>query len=149
MKVLWLCLTTAAAGSLTPVAAQQWVVPRTPQGHPDLQGNWTNATMTPVQRPPGIGAVLTPDQVAALESGRQDFIEEAAKASDPNRGAPPDGGILTGDPLFDGATGGTGGTGNVGGAAGGSSGSGGASGSGGSGGSVGGSAGSAAGTGAG
>jgi len=103
----------AAAVTITAAPAQtgapQWTVPRTPHGHPDLQGNWTNATMTPVQRPPGIGAVLTPEQVKELESGRQDFIVEAARASDPNRGAPPDGGILTGDPLFDGATGGTGG----------------------------------------
>ena len=27
--------------------AVEWVVPRTPAGHPDLQGNWSNATVTP------------------------------------------------------------------------------------------------------
>ena len=26
-------------------------IPRTPDGHPDLQGIWTNATLTPVERP--------------------------------------------------------------------------------------------------
>jgi hypothetical protein len=26
-------------------------IPRTPDGHPDLQGIWTNATLTPLERP--------------------------------------------------------------------------------------------------
>ena len=26
-------------------------IPRTPDGHPDLQGVWTNATLTPMERP--------------------------------------------------------------------------------------------------
>ena len=93
------------------VAAQSsdWVLPRLPDGMPDLQGNWSNATMTPIVRPPGLGKVLTPDQVTALEQGRQDFIAADYEDSDPNRGAPPAGGQLTGDPIFDAATGGTGG----------------------------------------
>ena len=45
-----LCLPTALAGPVSSVAAQTaWVVPRTPDGHPDLQGNWTNETLTPFQ----------------------------------------------------------------------------------------------------
>ena len=28
-----------------------WQVPRTPEGHPDLQGVWSNNSMTPLQRP--------------------------------------------------------------------------------------------------
>jgi len=49
------------AGALTalaiaPVSAQDaakkpWTAPRTPDGHPDLQGIWTNATITPIERP--------------------------------------------------------------------------------------------------
>ena len=34
---------TAAVGS--------WAAPRTPDGHPDLQGLWTTQTFTPLQRP--------------------------------------------------------------------------------------------------
>lgn len=98
---------------LLPLAAEaqssDWVVPRLADGTPNLQGNWSNATMTPIVRPPGVGEVLTPDQVTALEEGRQDFIAQDYEDSDPNRGAPPVGGELTGDPIFDGATGGTGG----------------------------------------
>jgi len=104
----------AIVGSETGAAAAQdrdpsWVVPRTPAGHPDLQGNWTNATMTPVQRPPGLDRALTAEQVTAIEEGRQEFIETLSQPSDPGREAPPEGGVFTGDALFDAASGGTGG----------------------------------------
>ena len=33
------------------VAAKKWVSPRTPWGHPDLQGIWNNGTTTPLERP--------------------------------------------------------------------------------------------------
>ncbi len=63
---LW---STAAAQSAASDAAA-WQVPRTPHGHPDLQGNWTNATLTPVQRPEGLGPVLSPEQVTEIEAGQ-------------------------------------------------------------------------------
>lgn len=50
-------------------AAAAWSVPRTPDGRPDLQGNWTNATLTPFQRAPGRGPVFTAEEVAELERG--------------------------------------------------------------------------------
>jgi hypothetical protein len=84
-------------------------MPRLADGTPDLQGNWSNATMTPIVRPPGVGPVLTPEQVEALEAGRQDFIAADYEVSDPERDAPPVGGEFTGDAIFDAATGGTGG----------------------------------------
>jgi len=95
----------------SPLAAQssQWVMPRLADGTPDLQGNWSNATMTPIVRPNGVGPILTPEQVTALEQGRQDFITEDYLDSDPDREAPPEGGEFTGDPIWDAATGGTGG----------------------------------------
>jgi hypothetical protein len=41
---------------VAPTAAQtkKWTVPRTPDGHPDLQGFWNNTTYTPLERPKGI-----------------------------------------------------------------------------------------------
>src|SRR5262245_54188314 len=36
------------------VAAKPWVMTKTPDGQPDLQGYWTNNTMTPLQRPSGV-----------------------------------------------------------------------------------------------
>ena len=68
-SVLTLCLMgmMGGAGQLMAQEAAPSVVPRTPDGRPDLQGNWSNATMTPIVRPPGVGPVLTAEQVATLE----------------------------------------------------------------------------------
>jgi hypothetical protein len=40
----------SAAGTAK-AAAKGWNQPRTPDGQPDLQGIWTNATLTPLERP--------------------------------------------------------------------------------------------------
>ena len=65
------CLATALAGPVSSVASQTpWVVPRTPDGRPDLQGNWTNGTLTPLQRPRGQGRILTPEEVTGIEHGQ-------------------------------------------------------------------------------
>ncbi len=39
-----------------PALAQTAEPPRTPWGHPDLHGRWTNATLTPLERPKEFGA---------------------------------------------------------------------------------------------
>jgi hypothetical protein len=78
-------------------------VPRTAYGHPDLQGNWSNATITPIQRPNGQEPTLTAAQVAEIEGRRETQIEVEAQDSDPDRVAPPVGG--------DGSTGAAGGVG--------------------------------------
>jgi hypothetical protein len=105
---LLLCIACLA---IAPVATAQkrWVVPRTADGRPDLQGNWSNATLTPIERLAGAGAVLTADQVAMAEGRLKSRLDSLSKASDPNRPAPPAGGVSLGDPRFDAASGGTGG----------------------------------------
>ena len=90
-SLLGLCLVTAAAGLLSPVAAQDWVMPRTPDGHPDLQGTWRNATMTPFERRGNGGPVFTPEEVAQREQGFVNRVVAGSAPSDPNRGAPPAG----------------------------------------------------------
>jgi hypothetical protein len=49
--------------------AKKWVPPKTPDGQPDLQGTWVNATITPFERPAELAgkAVLTPEEAAAIE----------------------------------------------------------------------------------
>ena len=67
------------AGTLAaPAGAQQtstWRVPRTPWGHPDLQGTWTNVTATPLERPRDLAGtpVLTDEERA--ERFRQFTLE--------------------------------------------------------------------------
>ncbi len=59
----------------------KWVAPKTPDGQPDLQGVWTNPTVTPFERPADLGtkAVLSSDEVAAIEK----------KAAEANADKPP------------------------------------------------------------
>ena len=52
-----------------PTAKAKWTPARTPDGQPDLQGIWTNATLTPLERPAAMKdkAFLTEEEVAAIE----------------------------------------------------------------------------------
>ena len=61
-----------AFGWLGAAGAQSPRVPRTPWGDPDLQGLWTNATLTPLQRPAELAArpFYTPDEAAAFDRQR-------------------------------------------------------------------------------
>jgi hypothetical protein len=52
----WLGLLVAAITLPSLASAQTWSPPRTPDGHPDLQGFWTNASITPMERPRELGA---------------------------------------------------------------------------------------------
>jgi hypothetical protein len=99
--------TKAAPATQAPAAAKPkaWVVPRTPDGKPDLQGNWTNETQTPFERMTQGGATLTDAQAKAVEDRAQLVEEFRDKQSDPNRPAPPKGGeagrlAAPGEPSF-------------------------------------------------
>jgi hypothetical protein len=52
-----------------PRPAQPWVMPRTPDGRPDLQGIWDFRTATPLARPPEFAGreFLSDEEVAAVE----------------------------------------------------------------------------------
>ncbi len=80
----------AAVQTLAP-DAEDWEVPRTPYGDPDLQGNWTNATLTPLERPEGWEPVLTRAKVDEIEAGEADIVAQRNAPSDVNRPLPPGG----------------------------------------------------------
>jgi len=84
---------TAKPATAKPATAKpRWVMPRTPDGKPDLQGNWTNETQTPLERMGPQGGTLTDEQAQKIEDRAQLVEEYRDKASDPNRPAPPKGG---------------------------------------------------------
>jgi hypothetical protein len=59
-------------------AKRTWTMPRTPNGRPDLQGVWTNATITRMERLPEFNGKLslTDEEAAKFEKGDHDAAEE-------------------------------------------------------------------------
>jgi hypothetical protein len=90
---------TARQAPPRPVTAKPGAVPRTPDGRPDLQGNWTNATITPLERlRPNTPLVVTEEAAVEEERKTRAAIEFREQDSDPNRAAPPVGGELRKSP---------------------------------------------------
>src|SRR5712671_4075243 len=57
---------------------KQWVVPRTPDGQPNLQGVWTNVTLTPFERPVELEgkAFFTKEEFPAQEALAEKKMED-------------------------------------------------------------------------
>jgi hypothetical protein len=59
--------------------------PRTADGHPDLQGTWTNASLTRLERDAKFGGlILTEAEAAAVEGRNQALIALGNRKTDPN-----------------------------------------------------------------
>ena len=85
-------LSAVAIPSVTAMAATDAAKPATAFkppvnafGQPDLQGYWTNASLTNMRRPAEYGdrLVMTPQEVAKLEGDNANAIEEGNKPTDP------------------------------------------------------------------
>lgn len=69
--------------------AKSWTAPLTPDGHPDLQGNWVNRSATPLERPKQLEGrqFLTDAEVAELrrradrifKNGNSDFGQASSR----------------------------------------------------------------------
>src|SRR5260221_11919467 len=59
--------------------AKPWAAPLTPDGHPDLQGNWVNRSATPLERPKQLQGrqFLTDSEVDRMKRWAERYFRDA------------------------------------------------------------------------
>jgi hypothetical protein len=80
------------AANTTAGANKAWTPPHTPDGYPDLEGDWTNNTLTPLERPKELGAkeFYTEAELAELMKKDQDRValnKEEGRPTEPGTNA--------------------------------------------------------------
>jgi hypothetical protein len=87
------CVVTIPAAAFSEDGASK--IPRRADGRPDLSGTYDVATLTPLTRAPRFGHQLTlsDEEAAAIAEYWRTSLGKDYEPSDPNRGAPPKGGV--------------------------------------------------------
>src|SRR5690348_16471871 len=76
----------AVAADQAPRPVTTYKAPRAADGHPSLDGNWTNVSMTRLERNPcwGKDLILSEDKANEIDGKNQAVLRLSAKATDPN-----------------------------------------------------------------
>ena len=104
LPAMLLTLGLVALNCTVHAADKNWQPKKLPWGAPDLQGIWTNATITPLERDPKVANKLVVSEAEAKTIEENEYYnkakEEDAKPSDPNAGAFDDGNTAAGYNAF-------------------------------------------------
>jgi hypothetical protein len=75
-RLISVIATAILASTVAAAQSKQWKPGRTPDGQPDIEGVWTYATLTPLERPPELSgkATLTPAEAAAFARQSQERV---------------------------------------------------------------------------
>src|SRR4051812_24604009 len=81
LSALPLLIVQPGGQSTPPASRGASTMPRTADGHPDLQGYWTNDSYTPLERPAELGTKthFTPQEAAAFVRARVDRLENQSR----------------------------------------------------------------------
>ena len=92
IAALFLLSQGPAATQTAPFTSKPYKMPRTPDGHPDLQGMYDLATITPLERPSGAPVAYSKDETRKLEMAAAKQRAQGDQPIEGNRTAPPKGG---------------------------------------------------------
>ena len=82
-------IAAALAALALPAVAADYKAPRNAFGQPDLEGVWTNASLTSLERGPQFKTLtITEEQAKALEAGRARMMAAQSRPTDPDAPAP-------------------------------------------------------------
>jgi hypothetical protein len=95
-----LALAALAAALALPAVAQP--APRTPDGRPDLSGNWSNVSLTKLERPASLKGLTLPEAEARRLAANDPILRMKSDRGpiDPEAGAPAPGGSTGHDAIF-------------------------------------------------
>jgi hypothetical protein len=88
MKLASIGIVALAFACGSAMAQEAYKVPRTSDGKADLQGVWTNASLTSLERPAGQPLVIPADRAAQMEKQRAQMMASQNGRTNPNEGAP-------------------------------------------------------------